>query len=131
MRVCRRCQYDLSVLEDSSICPECGCVQKDYIRPYLSGGEKIVLWVMGAGFLVSTAGVVVSWPTPSRWPNWFFSICFVGGYLSLLISIYILEQATNLFGPRWKPALIIVICAFPLFLLWLFVVGLLIAILYR
>jgi len=127
MRVCRRCQYDLSVLEDSSICPECGCVQKDYIRPYLSGGGKIVLWVMGAGFLVSTAGVVVSSPTPSRWPSWFFSICFVGSYLSLLIPIHILGRATNHLGPRWRPILITVICAFPLFLLWLFILGLLLA----
>ena len=127
MRVCRRCQYDLSGLGDFSICPECGCVQKDYIRPFLSGGEKIMLWVMAGSFVVCTAGIVVSSPTPSRWPNWFFSMCFAGSYLSLLIPIHILGRATNHLGPRWRPILITVICAFPLFLLWLFVLGLLLA----
>jgi len=127
MRVCRRCQYDLSMLDDASICPECGCVQKDYMKPFLSGGEQLALGLMAGSFVVCTVGVVVGSLAWFRWPIWFSTICFAGSYLSLLIPVHILGRASNDLGPRWRPMLITLICAFPLFLLWLFLIALLLA----
>lgn len=136
MRVCRRCQYDLSLLEDTSICPECGCKQREYIRPMFNEREKLFFWLFGVSFVLCTVVVVLgaarvrsSPQSALMFPMWFQNGCFVGSYVSVIVPAFIFGRASNRLASIWRPIVTTLLCALPIFLLWLFVITLLISLL--
>ena len=103
----------------------------------MTGTERLLIELMVVSFVISTAMVVLGAASsasaggsaPARVPAWFFNLGFVWSYLSVLVSVYLLALATNNLSGKWRPILITLLCAFPIFLLWLFCIALLIALL--